>query len=182
MARVSSNHALHTLIDSFNLIFKPKAIHLQLILVNTINANQLSLKDQGGTSRDRTHVAVAISKLRGNSQGALLANAHIKEALVPTELRSERISIDQNQKADLDSPLNHAASSKLEGERRAAVVAGIEFLASVLEFAAVVHGDTVAVLGLAVALDLVGGLDAEVGGEGQGGQREEEGCETHCDV
>lgn len=42
------------------------------------------------------------------------------------------------------------------------------------------HGDVIAVLGLARALDLMGDFDAQLGSAGEGGEAQEEGGETHC--
>lgn len=56
----------------------------QLILLNAIDANQLRLEHERRTARNRTNTAVAVAILGGNSQGALLANAHIKKTLVPS--------------------------------------------------------------------------------------------------
>lgn len=44
------------------------------------------------------------------------------------------------------------------------------------------HGDVVSFLGLAGALDLVGCFDAELGGDGQRGEGEEDGCDTHFEL
>lgn len=62
-----------------------------------------------------------------------------------------------------------------------ALEAGVELAAVGLQGAAVVHGNVVAVLGLARALDLVGCFDAQLGaeGEGEGCEGGEEGCKTH---
>lgn len=62
-----------------------------------------------------------------------------------------------------------------------ALEARVEFASIGLEGAAVVHGDVVAVLGLARAFDFVGCFDAQLGAEGEGESRQggEEGCETH---
>ena len=64
-----------------------------------------------------------------------------------------------------------------------ALVAGVELGAVGLQGAAVVHGDTIALDGLAVALDGLGDFDAEVssGGEGAKGG-DENGGETHCEM
>lgn len=61
-----------------------------------------------------------------------------------------------------------------------ALVAGVELGAVGLQGAAVVHGDTVALDSLAVALDRLGDFDAEVGGGGEGAKGgNEDGGETH---
>jgi len=60
-----------------------------------------------------------------------------------------------------------------------ALVARVKLLA-VLQSTAVVHLHTIAVLGLAGALDLVGDFDAQLSGAGEGGERKEDGGETHC--
>jgi len=49
-----------------------------------------------------------------------------------------------------------------------ALVAGVELGPVGLEGSAVVHGDSVAFDGLAVALDRLGYFDSEVGGGGEG--------------
>lgn len=62
-----------------------------------------------------------------------------------------------------------------------ALVAGVELGAVGLQGTAVVHGDSVALDGLAVALDGLGDFDAEFGGGGEGAEGGyEDGGETHC--
>lgn len=74
----------------------------KLILLNSINANQLSLKHKRRTTGDRANTTVTISILRGNSQGTLLADTHIKKTLVPAT--KTRVSTVQNQLATSISP------------------------------------------------------------------------------
>lgn len=152
---------------------------LQLILVHAINANQLGLEDQSGTAGDRTNATVAVAVLRGNGESALLANAHVQKTLVPA---IHSISQVQQKAKDRNrsSPLDDTSSSELEAQGNIALEAGVELLAGVLQGAAVVHLHTITVLGLASALDLVSDLNAELGGTGEGGEREEDGGETHC--
>lgn len=79
-----------------------------------------------------------------------------------------------------NSPLNNPTSSQLKGQGDIALKARVELLPIGLEGTPVVHGDIIAVLGLARALDLVGDFDAQLGGAGEGGEAQEEGGETHC--
>lgn len=80
-----------------------------------------------------------------------------------------------------NSPLDDTTGTQLEGQRRFALVARIELGSIGLQGAAVVHGNSVAVGGLAGALDGVGYFDAELGGGGQGAEGcDEDGGETHC--
>lgn len=85
-----------------------------------------------------------------------------------------------------DLPLNDPPRAKLEAQRCTPVVARVEFGSVRGKFAPVVHLDVVPFHGLAVALDGVGGFNAEVGGlrearEGEGDDRSE-GWEMHCVV
>lgn len=84
------------------------------------------------------------------------------------------------QRTELNSPLNNTTSTQLKSQRDVALEARVKLATIGLESTPVVHGDVVAVLGLARALDLVGDFDAELGGAGEGDQAQEEGGETHC--
>lgn len=64
--------------------------NLQLVLLNALNGHKLSLKDQGCATGNRANTAVAVAVLGGNSQRALLADAHVEQALVPST--AKRIS------------------------------------------------------------------------------------------
>ena len=91
------------------------------------------------------------------------------------------IDIYKQPRAASNSPLDHTTGTQLEGQRRFAIVAGIELRPVRLQGAAVVHGDGVAVGGLAGALDSVGYFDAELGGSCEGAEGcDEDGGETHC--
>jgi hypothetical protein len=79
-----------------------------------------------------------------------------------------------------NSPLNNSTSSQLKSQGDIALKARVELLPIRLEGTTVVHGDVIAVLGLARALDLVGDFDAQLGGAGEGGEAQKEGGETHC--
>lgn len=83
-----------------------------------------------------------------------------------------------------DLPLNDPPRAKLEAQWCTPVVARVKFRSVRGQFTPVVHLDVVAFHGLAVALDGVGGFDAEVGGvsearEGEGDDRSE-GWDAHC--
>lgn len=154
---------------------------LQLILVNTLNANQLGLEDQSGAAGNGSNAAVAVPVLGRNSKSALLANTHVQKTLVPAVQRSiSQLPPGENQSKERNLPLDNPASSELEAQGNIALEARVELLARVLQGTAVVHLHTVAVLCLAGALDLVGDVDAQLGGAGEGGEREEDGAETHC--
>lgn len=71
---------------------------------------------------------------------------------------------------DLNSPPDDSAGSKLESQWRLALVARVELGPVGLQGTAVVHGDSVALDGLAVALDWRGDFDAEFGGGGEGAE------------
>lgn len=68
---------------------RPKKEHTsKLILWRTLDVHQLRLKDQSGPARDGSDAAIAVGQLGGDGKLALVANAHTKEALVPSTQRS----------------------------------------------------------------------------------------------
>jgi len=76
-----------------------------------VDLHELSLEDQGRVGGDNTaNSTVAVGKVRGDGELALLANLHAQKALVPA--------------------LDDLAIANGEGERVTAVVAGIELLAA----------------------------------------------------
>ena len=58
-------------------------------------------------------------------------------------------------------PLDDASLSHNEAEWRSSVIAGVELFAIGLECAAVMNGDLVALLGLALAFDCAGDIDLD---------------------
>ena len=107
--------------------------NLQLVLTDTINADQLRLEDQDAVRRNRPRTPRTVCPLGLDSQLPLLARAHVKQTLVPA--------------------LDHLAAANLEAERLPAVVGGIEFGAVRLQSSTVVHVDLVAGDGRALAVD-----------------------------
>lgn len=91
------------------------------------------------------------------------------------------IDIHKQPRIAFNSPLDDTTGTQLESQRRITAVAGIELGSVGLQGAAVVHGDSVAVGGLAGALDGVGDFDAELGGSRDRAESgDEDGGETHC--
>ena len=89
-----------------------------------VDGNEFGLEDECRVGGDNTaDGAVAIRKMRGNCQLALLADLHAQKTLVPA--------------------LDNLALTNLERERVTAVIAGIE-LSAVGERAVVVNPDVVA--------------------------------------
>jgi hypothetical protein len=102
----------------------------------------LGIRTQHAVRRDGASTAAAVCPVGLDGQLALLAGAHVEQALVPA--------------------LDDLALAHGEAQRLAAVVRGVELAAVALEGAAVVHLDTIAGLGGAVALDLVDDFRLEV--------------------
>jgi hypothetical protein len=141
--------------------------------LNASNADKLSLELEHRVGRDRSHTPSTVSPIGLNGQCPLLAGAHVQESLVPS--------------------LDDLALADVEGERLAAVVAGIELGAVGIESAAVVDVDLVAwaclsvcfrgllllawvaltALGLPGALDGFGDLDIEWLVQSRGGAEEQ---------
>lgn len=91
------------------------------------------------------------------------------------------IDIHKQPRIASNSPLDDTTGTKLECQRRFALVAGVELGSVGLQGAAVVHGNSVAVDCLAGALDSVGDFDAELGGSRERAKGcDEDGSETHC--
>lgn len=101
-----------------------------LLGLNANNADELSLELEHRVGGDGSHAPSSVSPLRLDGQCSLLAGAHVQESLVP--------SLDDLSLADV------------EGERLAAVVAGVELGAVLLEGSAVVDIDLVAWISLSV--------------------------------
>lgn len=116
------------------------------------DTDELGLKDESSTAGDGADAAVAVAKLGWNRESSLLANAHVEKTLVPA--------------------LDDLTSANLEVERGTAIVAGIKLRTVGSKGASIVHRDLVALFGLALALDLVGDVDLELGGGGGGGGSE----------
>lgn len=91
---------------------------------NANNAHKLCLELEHRIGRDRSHTSRTVSPLRLNDQGSLLAWAHVQESLVPS--------------------LDDLSLANVEGQRLAAVVAGVEFGSVGVEGSAVVDVDLVA--------------------------------------
>lgn len=94
-----------------------------LLGLNANNADELSLELEHRVGRDGSHTPSSISPLGLDGQCSLLAGAHVQESLVPS--------------------LDNLSLADVEGERLAAVVAGVELGAVFLEGAAVVDVDLV---------------------------------------
>ena len=92
--------------------------------LNASNANKLSLELEHRVGGNWSHTPRSVTPVRLDGQCPLLAGAHVQESLVP--------SLDDLSLADV------------EGERLAAVVAGVELGAVGVEGAAVVDVDLVA--------------------------------------
>jgi hypothetical protein len=139
--------------------------HLQLILADAIDRNQLGLENQHGIRRNGSSATTPVRPVRLDSKLALLAGAHVEQALVPA--------------------LDDLAATDLEAQRRAAVVRGVELAAVRGERAAVVHVDLVAGNRLALAVDGrydFGGEVLVVDDVGDGGRGQaENGGELHCE-
>lgn len=149
----------------------PSTLKLTRLLgLNTSNADELGLELEHRVGWDGSHTPSSVTPVRLDNQCPLLARAHVQESLVP--------SLDDLSLADV------------EGERLAAVVAGVELGAVFLEGAAVVNVDFVAwvlvsmlprasawvaltALGLPGALDGLGDLNVERLVERRGGAEEE---------
>jgi hypothetical protein len=125
--------------------------HLQLVLGDAIDRYELRLEDcnslahvhplyprsirtQHAVRRDGASAAAAVRPVGLDGELALLAGAHVEQALVPA--------------------LDNLTLAHGEAQWLAAVVRGVELAAVALEGAAVVHLDAVAGLGGAAALDL----------------------------
>lgn len=139
--------------------------------LNTSNADKLSLELEHRVGRDGSHTPSSVSPIRLDGQCPLLAGAHVQESLVPS--------------------LDDLALADVEGERLAAVVAGVELRAVGVEGAAVVNVDFVAwrclsvcfrgllasvaltTLGLPGALDGLGDLDVKRFFQSRGGAEEQ---------
>ena len=105
--------------------FMPSTLKLTRLLgLNASNADELSLELEHRVGRDGSHSPRSVSPVRLNGQRPLLAGAHVQEALVPS--------------------LDDLALADVEGQRLAAVVAGVELGAVGVEGAAVVNVDLVA--------------------------------------
>ena len=94
-----------------------------LLGLNASNADELSLELEHRVGRDGSHTPSSVTPVRLDDQCPLLTRAHVQKSLVP--------SLDDLSLADV------------EGERLAAVVAGVELGAVFLEGAAVVDVDLV---------------------------------------
>ena len=142
-----------------------------LLGLNANNADELSLELEHRVGGDGSHAPSSVSPLRLNGQCPLLTGAHVQESLVPS--------------------LDDLALADVEGERLAAVVAGIELGAVGVEGAAVVDVDLVAwrclsvcfrghlasvaltALGLPGALDGLGDLNVKRFVQSRGGAEEQ---------
>lgn len=131
----------------------------KLILLNTLDAHQLRLKHQDAVRRDRSDRLLAIAHLRRDCQSALLTDAHVEEAFIPSAQEPSQLSqiptihihvVNSHGRTQI-SPLNDAPRTELERQRRAAAKARVELDARRLQRAGVVHVDGVALLGLALA-------------------------------
>jgi hypothetical protein len=91
---------------------------------NASNADELSLELEHRVGRDGSHTPGSVSPVRLNGQCPLLAGAHVQKSLVPS--------------------LDDLALADVEGQRLAAVVAGVELGAVGVEGTAVVDVDFVA--------------------------------------
>jgi hypothetical protein len=91
--------------------------HLQLVLANAIDADQLGLEDQDAVGGNGTGASAAVRPLRLDGQLPLLARAHVEQTLVPA--------------------LDDLAAADLEAEGLAAVVGGVELRAVGFEGTAV---------------------------------------------
>jgi hypothetical protein len=139
--------------------------------LNASNADKLSLELEDRVGWDRSHTPSTVSPIRLDGQCPLLAGAHVQESLVPS--------------------LDDLALADVEGERLAAVVAGVELGAIGIEGAAVVNVDLVTwrlfvsmlpsalalvaltALGLPSALDGLGDLDVKRLVQCRGGAEEQ---------
>lgn len=116
-----------------------------LLGLNANNADELSLELEHRVGGDGSHAPSSVSPLRLNGQCPLLAGAHVQESLVPS--------------------LDNLSLADVEGERLAAVVAGVELGAVFLEGAAVVDVDLIAwIIFLSVHVCFRGRLCFGVGG------------------
>lgn len=90
---------------------------------------------------------------------------------------------------DVYAPLDNQSLSDLEAQWLSTLVRGIKLRAIRLESSSIVNVDSVALLGLACALNIAGDVDDEAGllrrgGGDDGGSRgqDSKGDELHCDV
>ena len=104
--------------------FMPSTLKLTRLLgLNASNADELSLELEHRVGWDGSHTPSSVTPVRLDDQCPLLAGAHVQESLVPS--------------------LDDLALADVEGERLAAVVAGVEFGAVGVEGTAVVDVDLV---------------------------------------
>lgn len=96
-------------------------------------AGRKAVLTQGRAGRDRADGSLAVAELGRDGEGALLADAHVQESLVPAKKRVRRTSATmysgttgqqlRRRENSLYVPLDDLSAAELEGERRAAVVA-----------------------------------------------------------
>lgn len=126
---------------------------LQLVFLNTLDTNQLSLKDQSATSWNWTHSSLSVPELRWDSKLSFLADAHIEKALIPATLTISRFRA-------LDAiwcdglPLDHSSSTNDERKWCASIVRRIELCPVRGECTTVVDIYMVTSFGLSCAGDI----------------------------
>lgn len=117
----------------------------ELILLDTLDADQLGLKHKHTIRGDRSHGPGTITQLRRDGQPPLLTNAHVEQAFIPSDSQEEQSANQPTQQSRSweeaqrekhsreNSPLDDPTSAELERQRTATAIAGVEFGARVLQ-------------------------------------------------